>query len=421
MNEPLRPFDPDWRPTGTTPASTIGMRRARWVWAGRIPAGALTLLAGREGIGKSTVWAWLAAQITRGRLDGEHVGQPRAVLVAATEDDWAYTIVPRLVAAGADLTLVFRIDNPGTFPDGIAELVYAVTQHRAALVVLDPLMSRLDGKLDSHKDAEVRQALEPLVRAAEGTGAAVVGLIHVNKSVSGDPLNTIMGSRAFPAVARSVLYAVQDGEDEALRHVAHAKSNLGPLCGTLPYRTRGIVVGEDEGPIVAPAIVWGEEHEQGARDLLAATSGDAETRTATSEAADWLSDWLTTQGGSAYSTDAKKAGRAVGHSERSLQRSLVGAGVVTSSGGYPRKTTWTLDPNRGRQSRQQSRQAPGETTQSVVTDMTEARLRRSGPVAPVAPVAPPLQGSGATSDAEALAWLVLYGSPPDEDEPPEYE
>src|SRR3954467_8601890 len=81
-----------------TPVSTIPIRPVRWLWAGRLPLGALSLLGGREGTGKSTVAYSLAAAVTRGQLDGRHHGQPRSVLVAATEDSWEHTIVPRLLA-----------------------------------------------------------------------------------------------------------------------------------------------------------------------------------------------------------------------------------------------------------------------------------------------------------------------------------
>jgi hypothetical protein len=37
----------------------------------------------------------------------------------------------------------------------------------AVLLILDPLLSRLDDRLDTHKDADVRRALEPLVALAE--------------------------------------------------------------------------------------------------------------------------------------------------------------------------------------------------------------------------------------------------------------
>jgi hypothetical protein len=44
---------------------------------------------------------------------------------------------------------------------------------KAAAVILDPLLSRLDAALDSHKDAEVRLALEPLVSLAERTDVSI--------------------------------------------------------------------------------------------------------------------------------------------------------------------------------------------------------------------------------------------------------
>jgi hypothetical protein len=46
--------------------------------------------------------------ITRGTLPGEFYGEPKSVLVAAAEDSWSQTIVPRLIAADADLDRVFR-------------------------------------------------------------------------------------------------------------------------------------------------------------------------------------------------------------------------------------------------------------------------------------------------------------------------
>ena len=59
-----------------TLASQIKPRPVRWLWPDRIPAGALTLLAGREGIGKSLVGVHLAAQLTRGTLPGGRHGKP---------------------------------------------------------------------------------------------------------------------------------------------------------------------------------------------------------------------------------------------------------------------------------------------------------------------------------------------------------
>ena len=218
-----------------TPASAIVVKPVRWLWQDRVPVAALSLEAGREGIGKSIHTARIAADVTRGRLEGVYKGNARSVIIAATEDSWEHTIVPRLMAADADLDRVFRVDvetadlveTSLSLPKDLALLETAITAANVALVVLDPLMSRLDAALDTHKDSEVRRALEPLVTLADRTGVAVLGLIHVNKSSTTDPLTSLMGSRAFAAVARAVLFVMTDPDDENARLLGQAKNNLG--------------------------------------------------------------------------------------------------------------------------------------------------------------------------------------------------
>lgn len=90
LPEPLPQADIDGtRRLRLTPASAIRVRPVHWVWQDRMPSGALTLIPGREGIGKSLTLVWLTAQLTRGTLPGIHLGTPRPVFYAATEDSWA--------------------------------------------------------------------------------------------------------------------------------------------------------------------------------------------------------------------------------------------------------------------------------------------------------------------------------------------
>jgi ATPase subunit of ABC transporter with duplicated ATPase domains len=58
-----------------TAASSIKVRPVHWRWEGRIPLGEISLLAGREGIGKSTIAYTLAAAVTKGELKGRFEGQ----------------------------------------------------------------------------------------------------------------------------------------------------------------------------------------------------------------------------------------------------------------------------------------------------------------------------------------------------------
>ncbi len=173
------------------------------------------------------------------------------------------------MAAGADLSMVYRVDvhtyagfETGlSLPRDLAAVAEAVIEVQAGLILLDPLMSRLDAKLDTHKDAEVRQALEPLVHVANSTGAAILGLIHLNKSLSTDPLTMLMGSRAFAAVARAVLFCMVDPDDETARVLGQPKNNLGRTdLPTMTFRIVSAHVADtDEGPVWTGRVDWQDE------------------------------------------------------------------------------------------------------------------------------------------------------------------
>lgn len=377
----VRELPPTHRTVKLTPASAIKVRPVRWLWDGRVALGTLALLGGREGIGKSTVGYTLAADLTRGRLPGVHAGTPRSVIVCATEDSWEHTIVPRLMAAEADLNLVYRVDvaTPEgadvslSLPRDLGELERSARDVGAALILLDPLMSRLDANLDTHRDAEVRLALEPLVRIADSTHAAILGLIHVNKSQSTDPLTLLMASRAFAAVARSVLFVMTDPDDESTRLLGTPKNNLGRTdLPTLAFRIDGAHVADtDEGPVWTGKVVWQDDRPETIREVLEASAGGTEARTATGEAADWLSDHLSTVGGTDESAVIKEAGRKAGHSKDTLIRALKKLKGSSESHGFPRRTYWTL-PGTAAQSSQPSRRSPGESAPTATTATTGA-------------------------------------------------
>jgi AAA domain len=69
-------------------ASDMTMRATRWLWQEDdktrwVPLGGLTLLGGREGVGKTTIAYGMAARTTRGTLPGAFYGTPKSVVIAA--------------------------------------------------------------------------------------------------------------------------------------------------------------------------------------------------------------------------------------------------------------------------------------------------------------------------------------------------
>jgi hypothetical protein len=345
------------------PASELSMRRAVYLWESRVPVGMLSLLAGREGIGKSLISQTIAADLTRGRLAGCHHTHPKGVIIVATEDAWEYVILPRLAAAGADVARCFRVNITTasygsvelSLPDDLPALTPLVTQHDVALLLLDPIISRLGAKLDTHVDAEVRQALEPLRAFAEALQLAVVGIIHPNKSQPGiptDPLNMIMGSRAFSAVSRSTLFLQADPEIARL-YLLHIKNNVGPPAPTLECAIRDALAGLDEAgaDVHAPRVDW-----LGARDpnerwqtLLdelrrkaQATDAPDSARTGATE---FLEHYLAK--GPAASTVVIKAASQAGITKRTLQRAAEDLGVnKTWTSAHPPSLLWSLAPPR---------------------------------------------------------------------------
>lgn len=284
-----------------TALSTIKPRPVRWHWQDRVPLGEVTLTPGRGGIGKSTFHAWTISHTTRGTLPGAHHGIPRACIVAAAEDSYERTIVPRLIAAGADLSLVYRADVIAegvtdamslSLPADIAGLEAEILRTGAALMSLDPLMSVIHGGIDTHKDREVRTALEPLTGLADRTGCAILGNAHFNKSASTDPMSLIMGSAAFGNVVRSALGFARDPEDEAGSCViSQVKNNLGRLdLPSLRYVIVEAIVETDEGNAYVGRLAMKGESERSVADILAAGPGTSDNDDAESVLREVLGD-----------------------------------------------------------------------------------------------------------------------------------
>src|SRR5262245_53385165 len=85
-----------------TPLSEVCPLAVDWLWQARIPLGALTVLDGDPGLGKSTVTLDLAARVSRGDVmpDGSPGPAASGVVLLSSEDDVARVIRPRLSSAG---------------------------------------------------------------------------------------------------------------------------------------------------------------------------------------------------------------------------------------------------------------------------------------------------------------------------------
>lgn len=276
----------------------------RWLWEYWLAMGKLHILAGAPGQGKTTIAIAAMATVTiAGRWPDNSRCEPGNVLMWSGEDDPADTLLPRLIAAGADRSKCYfvqgtRIDGELQAFDPARDMAALEYQARAIggvkLIVVDPVVSAVAG--DSHKNTEVRRALQPLVDLASRLDAAVLGISHFSKGGAGsDPASRVVGSIAFTAVARVVLVAAKvQSEDGADRRIlARGKSNIGPDDGGFEYLIEQV---EALPGIQASRIAWGKAVEGSARDLLTDPTDreEANNTTNTNEAVELLRAELTT-------------------------------------------------------------------------------------------------------------------------------
>jgi putative DNA primase/helicase len=189
--------------------ATIQPQAIAWLWEGWLPAGKLTILAGAAGTGKTTLALGLGAVVTTaGRWpDGSVCPRPGNVLIWSSEDVADDTLVPRLIASGADLSRCHFIEgiaqNGQSVPfdpsQDIPELHRAVEKiGGVSLLLIDPIISAVAG--DMHRANDVRRSLQAIVDFGAAYGCAVVGITHFAKGGAGKaPQDRVIGSQAWPA------------------------------------------------------------------------------------------------------------------------------------------------------------------------------------------------------------------------------
>ena len=100
-------------------ASELEPEKLVWVWPGRSRKASWCLLGGPPGLGKSQLTAFMSATVSNGGHwpCGEGSTLPGDVIFMSAEDGVQDTIIPRLMAAGADRERV-HIVSAATKPDG---------------------------------------------------------------------------------------------------------------------------------------------------------------------------------------------------------------------------------------------------------------------------------------------------------------
>jgi hypothetical protein len=310
-------------------------QKIEWLWRDRIPLGALTIVEGIEGEGKSTALCNIAALTTRGDgLPDNEKSEPASVLWLSAEDDLARVLKPRLMAVGADCELVYAVGEPFTLDErGILGLRELIAQRKPRLVVIDPLFAYTRG--DANKGSDSRSLTNELRTIAEQFNVAMVLVRHVGKSKGfGDPRAAGLYSIEWRAAARSVLLAGSDPDNPQRRALTQTKNNFGPLAEAIGY-----VIEPDASSPSGAHFYWTGRSELTARRILSA-AGDDEERSGRREAEDFLRDALAQ--GEKPAKDVQKEARTLGISEITINRTKRALGIKSKKlgGNFGSKAEW---------------------------------------------------------------------------------
>lgn len=336
--------------------STVGVDQTDWLWEinpteGRIPLGELTIFGGREGLGKSTLTSWIAAQVTKGTLPGDFYRKPRGVIIVAAEDSYERTIIPRLMASGADLDRVFRVDVQAdelvttlNLPADLKTLERYVAEEDIGLVIIDPLTSALEETADLNSYGTVTNALWPIAEMARRNRIALLGIVHLNKSPSKDAGNIIIGSRAFNSVARATIMVIKHPEDEGRLLLSQAKNNLGRMdleALTCQIAGRKVADGRTKD-IFGTFPEWGDNDPRFVSELLEASGKTAKDESPREVAKMWLR--LKLSDGPTLATEVRAEADEAGIKDKTLRNAKDDLNVITErvEGAYPPQFTWGL-------------------------------------------------------------------------------
>lgn len=319
-----------------------------WMWEGYLARGNHTAIAGVQGDGKSQVVYSIAAAITTGGLwpgsTSERAPQGRVIVLNA-EDRPEDMLVPRLMAAGADMRFITIINatrdtgsDKGRKFSLLTDLerLTAMANKRGdvKLISFDPVSSYLGGDIDSHSNTELRNALDPITAMAWKTNTAVISVTHFNKAGKGvNALNRVMGGAGFTAAPRAAFAVIRDAKDQLKRLLLPLKNNMSDenVKYGMEFTLSKKQVAEDERngkPVVAPFVVWGNKTSITADEALAANNDRIRPPTKVEAAATFLTQLLAD--GPVPVSEVSVAARNAGIASAALRRAREDLGVIST-------------------------------------------------------------------------------------------
>lgn len=225
-------------------ASSITPSTQKWLWPGVIPLGTFTLFAGVGGVGKSQLLLEIASKVSTGNkfdVGGMTQQLPKGkVLILNAEDCSQTTVVPRLMAAGADLSnIAFTgklIEKVSRKQRNIDLSLYSDLLSRqleeigdVKLIIIDPIQY-YTGHVRDHITTEVADFLCQVNEINKKFNTAMIINKHLRKQASGtnisSAVNEVGGSGAWVNSARQAFIITRSPDNPDVALMCSLKTNI---------------------------------------------------------------------------------------------------------------------------------------------------------------------------------------------------
>jgi hypothetical protein len=153
-------------------------------------------------------------------------------------------------------------ERPVSLPTDLPQIAALIRQHDIAMVVVDPFVAFLDGKLSVNNDADVRRCLGQMAAVAEETCSAWLLIRHLNKKSGLSAVYRGGGSIGITGACRAMFMVGPDPADPEGRILAPVKTNLSVEPPSLRFSL--------ESAAGTSRVRWGDACEVSAHDILQA-------------------------------------------------------------------------------------------------------------------------------------------------------
>lgn len=222
-----------------------------WLIPGYVPKEQITIVAGTGGVGKTSVWVSLVADLSSGKATvfekGSDTAQyvqrkPLHVMFFSGEDTVEHVLRKKLRQEGAILKNITTISLEDKHFEkilfGSKYLEAVVAKTKPDVIIFDPIQSFIGSKAKMADRNDIRQRMRCLIEFGSRYHTTSIIVMHTNKQQGAWGRNRMADSADLWDIARSVIMC-GDTETDGVKYLSHEKCNYAKPGDTILFKTDG--------------------------------------------------------------------------------------------------------------------------------------------------------------------------------------